>query len=250
MNGKVNQARVLQFYIGGLVVFVILAILCSLLMNQNGFQIVTNFWSNNDLASQTNTIFAPASRVLFTFELRWSLVLLLAISLVSPIYYLYKLNNKVKNIDFYKFRTLDWTVTTAFMVVLISVLSGVQDFMTLILIAALTAMGYLLINVALSNKAIAKKAYISGLISIGLPWLLIIVYAIGTWVYGFVRTPWYVYVTYIIGLAVVGLVVYAYKFKDVKPSKIDATKKEIYPIIAAQLIKISFVVVLLIGLKR
>ena len=253
MNEKKKLEAVWQYYAVGTAIYIILAVLAAKLMSGASFQISTGYLTANPLLSQNSTYFAPATHVLWSIQFRWALVILMALSIVVPAIYIYLINNNFKKIDLYKYRFIDWTVTGSFMLLLIAVLSGVSDIMTLVLIAGLSVVGYFLfwiiINNQLAKKPINQTVYKIGVLATVLPWLLIVVYALGTWVYGAIRMPWYVYVVYAFGVFNSAVIIYACFWHKTHDSKGSITN-ETYPILINQGIKALFVLILIIGLKR
>ncbi len=97
-------------------------------------------------------------------------------------------------------RWVGWGITSALMVEVVALLSGVSDIFVLKLIAALMLITCALAWVAEKrNKQAGRPAWSEFVVSLftgSLPWLLIGGYAVGTWVWGLIRYPWYVYALY------------------------------------------------------
>lgn len=252
MKEKKLLKTVSQYYIGGIVAYVILAIVAAKFLTTASFQIASNYLTNNPLLSLNSTSFTAGTRVIATIQYRWILVILMALSIIVPAVYVYLIQNNVKKIDLHKFRFIDWIVTGTLITLLIATLSGIQDIMNLLLIAGLSLISYYLFWIIINDKSnkFNGKLYIIGLLSAVLPWIVILFYAFSTIVYGSIRTPWYVYATYIIGLVNLAIILYGYNWHKKIDKTNNALEKEIYPILANQIVKIIFVLILVIGLKR
>lgn len=180
-----------------------LAAAAGFLMNHTSYQLFTGLLTKDELASTVGTVFVPAVHAVYDLELRWAVVVILVLSAVVPLLAATR-NRKQYEASLAKkvmlWRWIDMAVISALMVGVIALISGVQDVMTLKLIGA-----FMVITVALGwfsekrNATAAKPIwdnYILGLVTGVLPWLMIAAYAIGTPLYGLVRSPWYVYALY------------------------------------------------------
>lgn len=189
MKDKINLEKVLRVNQAGAVVFLVLAILAAVLMDHTAYQIVINYLTSNSLASQSNTVFAVGSRVLFSVEMRWLLTVFMLVCMVVPIFYVYQIASKKKNIDLEKYKVIDWAITGAIMVVLTAILSGVQDITYLLTLGAFVVVGYVFRWLASHYQVVEKKAYIAATVCQVLPWLVIATYALFTLIYGSIRSP-------------------------------------------------------------
>jgi hypothetical protein len=255
MKEQKKLTAIYQLYAIGGIIFLLLGIVAAKVMIPSSFEIVVNYWTSNPLLSSVNTVFAPASHVLFSIEFRWALVLLMVLSLVSPAYYVYLVSNNVKNIDFHKYRFLDWTITSSLILLITLTLAGVQDLMTLITLIVLNVVSYCIFWVTNNdfgiNPKFEKAMYIVGVICNLLPLILIAVYAICTLVYGQVRSPGFVYFIYAVLIASSIIPIYGYYWHKAQRALKKPTISEFtYPILANQIIKVAFAITLIIGLKR
>jgi hypothetical protein len=139
------------------------------------------------------------------------------------------------------------------MLILIALLTGISDLTTLFLIFGISVISsyiFWIINDKELKKLANSALFKLGIFASVLSWLLIFCYAVGTIFYGDIRSPWYVYVAYIIGLFNSFIIVYAsYWIKNNGREKKTITT-ETYPILVNQAIKVSLVLILIIGLKR
>jgi hypothetical protein len=254
MNDKRKLEHIWRLYALVSVLYVILGVLAFKIMNVSSLQVTSGFWSSNPLISQTNTVFAPASHVLYSIQYRYVLMAILLISIITPILYIYMINNGYKKIDLHKFRFYDWLITGGMMLLLIASLNGIQDLMTRILLVTFSVFFYVFILFAINNykdkKEIDKKAFLIGTIFGLIPWIVIFYYVISTLAFGNVRSAWYVYALILIGVINTALIIYGYFWHNSRNGKKQLISDETYPIIANALIKISFAAILIIGLKR
>ncbi len=254
MKDKKIFSTVSQYYTVGIIAYLILAVIAIKVMNEATFQVVSSYLTSNPLLSQTSTVFVPANHVLWSIQFRWVLVLLMGLSIVVPAYYVYSISNGVKKLDLHKYRFIDWLITGSLMTLVVLALAGVQDIMTIFITVSITAMSYACLWMAIHNygdiEKYTKKIYSIGIITTALPWLLVLVYAISTIVYGSVRSPWFVYVIFAIGLFSSAVNIYGYTWHRSQNNKKKLVSDETYPILINQFIKVLFVLILVIGLKR
>jgi len=184
--------------------FVLLALVAGYFMNTTSYSLTLGHLAQDDLASRTHTVFAPAIQSVYDVEARWLVVAVLLLSAILPVLYLTRLKDRyaqyVNTTRMLPFRWIDLAVTGALMTEIAALLSGVSDVPTLKLIAGVVVVAAVLGLIAeRQNNAVAKpvrSAYITGIVTAVLPWLLIAAYAVATVVYGMVRSPWYVYALY------------------------------------------------------
>lgn len=250
MNKYISD-RFLVVYVVSIVLSIALGLLVILGMNHTAYQLVLNFWGSNDLASHSTTVFAPANRVVWEIQARWFLFVLLLIGLIVDALFLNSKTSKkkVKEEVSTKFRSLDFGLTSGLIILIVAILSGVQDIPVLLIIWALVLLASLTFAHALKLKSIKDSknlVLISNLIRL-LPWLVIAVYACSTIVYGMVRSPWYVYVVYLIGLFDLGLIFY---LSSLINNRNKNQRDDIEILIYNRLFKAVFVVVLVIGLLK
>jgi hypothetical protein len=251
MKNKLNLKKVQLTYLVSAVAIIVLAVLSLTQMNHTGYDVVTNFLTSNPLASQTNTVFAQASRVMFSFEMRWALFALLVLCLLTPLTYIYQIWSKYKKLDLRLYRNIDSAVTAIFMFLLIAILSGAQDISLLVFSGSLIAIGYLLACRYIKNKQSDKSLMVISTVSLFLPWLMIASYALNSVFYGNVRSPWYVYVLYVVVLVKVAMLLVAGHWaKSKNANKVSETAQEVAPVVISLLIKVAFVVVLIVGLSK
>lgn len=182
---------VLQLMLAGMVVF---------MMNPLYHVLSLSHVTNDALLSVNETVFVPAEKVLFDFDLRW---LLLAMIAASAIYSLLLLSRwrtsyeKAQTGRIYMWRWVFFAVTASIMVSVAAVLSGIEDLFTLKMAGWLMifAMGLAWLSEVQHEKAGRPTgapfwlALLSGLAAMSAA----IGSLVGTTLFGMVRFPWYVY---------------------------------------------------------
>jgi hypothetical protein len=255
----VTVERLMSLHKFGLGLFALLAVLAGAFMNDMTYQLSLGFMTADEIASHTNTVFAPASQFVFDLELRWALVGIMLLSCVLPVLYLTKLKARyaeyVQNTRMVPFRWIDLGVTSALMVEVIAIMSGVSDIMTLKLAGGLMLVTSLLGLIAERQNNTANKPVLSsfytGLFSGALPWVMIGVAAIATVVIGEVRAPWYVYALYATTLGSF-LLITTTLWKQLKRAGATANYLNVERIYITTSIfaKVAFAVILIVGLLR
>lgn len=250
------QLRYLQLTSG--IVFVVLAIAAGLLMNHMTYQISIGYLAKNELASRTSTVFVPALRPIFDIELRWIVVFVLALSALLPLVYVLwwqKRYQKSLVARSWSWRWLDAAVTSALLMEVVALLSGVQDIMLIKLVGGLTAisavLGWLVERQSTGRGKGGHALSVLAVVCAALPWLVVAVYAISTPVWGMIRSSWFVYGLYLVlGLAAVTWWLnFWYGQTKFRRWKDYAFVERNYVIING-LAKVAFAVILIVGLWR
>lgn len=239
-------------------VYVLLAAAAFAFMSRASHQITLGYLTNDTLAADTGTVFAPAARVLYDLEIRWAVIALLVFSLALPILYLTRMERRYA--DALRGRVLPWrwidlAVSSALMMEVIALLSGVQDMMTLKLIGGMMAitcaLGWIAERQNNDTDRPVWSAYVTSLFSGLLPWLMGAVYAVATPFYGLVRAPWYVYALYAAGLAGFGLLA----LNQLSQHRRLGSYKDYFSVERRYLVinlltKLAFAGILIVGLKK
>lgn len=233
-----------------------LAILAGLYMSQKSYQLFTGLLTRDELASTVSTVFVPAIRSLYDVELRWLAVATMVLSAIFPLLYLTRLKGlyaKGQQKRAFLWRWIENGIVGSLIIVTIALLSGVQDIVTLKLLAGLTIVSGLLAWTAEKQHAEAQRpataAYLLSLVTGLLPWLLIGAYAIATPIYGMVRNTGFVYGLYAIALA--GFVAAAINLRKYlksasTPASYELTERNY--VLINLLVRTAFAVTLIVGL--
>ncbi|MCA9332501.1 hypothetical protein KDA00_01365 [Candidatus Saccharibacteria bacterium] len=176
-----------------------------MLMNSTSYQLSVGYWAKDDLASVNGTQFAPATQGLLDIQVKWIVMALAITSIIIPALYLTKLKSYhadgLKN-KVLPLRWLDMAIASMIMVETAAILSGVLDLGTLKLVGGLMLVTMVLgwmaeKRTAQDGKPATAKYYLSMVTGL-LPWLLIAMYAISTYIFGELRTAWFVYAIYVV----------------------------------------------------
>lgn len=237
---------------------VIGAVVAAVLMGGASLQFFTGLMTKDELASSASTVFVPAIHHMYDVEIRWVVVVLLALGAVMPLIRVFK-RDRFQAVLKAKSNPLRWAdkaVLSGAMVAVVAAISGVEDIMTLKVIGGLivvtAALGWLAERQNADPKASPdKSAYFISLLSGALPWLIILAYAFGTPLWGMVRYPWYVYALYasvLVSSAAYAIASYNYvrRFRAWANYEVLERNYLIIDIFA----RVSFAAILIIGLAK
>ncbi|MDB5163539.1 MAG: hypothetical protein JWS12_156 [Candidatus Saccharibacteria bacterium] len=186
-------------------VFVILGVGVVWFMKAVRYPWTITHQTNDALLGQNKTAFVTASHHIWDIPLWFGLLIILFIAVaycvlvVSSMKETYQksLRNKVNPL-----RWIYWGIISALMLEVVAMLSGVEDVVALKLLAGFTVLAGILCWLAeKDNKGTRKVRWtnlILAAIALVIPWIYILVSAIGTLAFGMVRSSWYVYVAYLI----------------------------------------------------
>jgi hypothetical protein len=253
----IGQLRQLHFV--NFLSAIVLAIAAVLLMQPKTYQLLVGHFGRDALSSQTHTVFAPAYESVYDVEIRWVLVAILAVTALFSLLLLTRLAKQYRvglENRLSKWRWIEVAITSALMVELTAVLSGVADLPTLKVLGGVVvvtaALGWIAEREnAGNNGRPVKGAFFTSILSGLLPWLLIGWYAVASTLYGAVRYPWYVYALY--AAVLIGWILMAvnqwfgYKLRKAWS---DYRVVERNAVALGILTKIAFAVILIIGLRR
>lgn len=236
-----------------MIVFVGLAAAVAMLMQVTPYDISIAHLTSDALLSQTQTVFVPAQKVLFSVDLRWvatGTLLLSALLLAVRV----ARREVVQASPVRPWRAVDVALTGALLVETVGILSGVQE------ILALKALGLLVVGMAvfawisgrenLGAAKFVKGAFWASIGSAVAAALLLGGVTIATLVYGLIRSPWYTY-------ALIGVLTLTLLLALVGTWKaLHHTKKWAQPLFVERnylllnlFAKAAFAVILLIGLR-
>jgi hypothetical protein len=188
-------------------VFAALAVAAGLLMTSASYALTVGYQAKDELVSLTEgkTAFVHGSQNLMDIEVRWIVVGIMALAAVFSLLAATRMRAKFENsliTGVSSMRWVGWGITSALMVEATALLSGVSDVKVLKLVGGLMLVTCALAWVAEKRNKQAgrpvRSEFVISLVTGILPWLLILGYAVSTWVWGLVRYPWYVYALYVV----------------------------------------------------
>jgi hypothetical protein len=201
-----------RIYAGSIVVYLAIAAAAFFLMNSLSFQLSVGYWGKDELKSVNGTQFAPATQGIVDVEAKWLVMAIAIVSVIVPLLYLTRLKSshtKQLKDRIMTTRWIDMAIVGALMIETVAILSGVLDIGTLKLMGGLMVItmlaGWFAEKRTSKENTPAVREYYLGMLSGLLPWLVILSYAIFTYVFGDLRSPWYVYVLYVVMLVGAGL---------------------------------------------
>lgn len=249
-------SNVVQWHLISAIVFALAAVAAGVLMRSHTQEVTLGHLTSDVLASQAGTVFAPAQQAFYDLDIKWVLVVMLALSAVFSLLRatrLRALETTAVARRISPVRWLDYAVTYALMVEIVALLSGVRDLVTLKLLAGLTVLSFVLNWTAERENADAARpvraSYLLSVVSGALVVLGIAAYALATPIWGMVRSPWYVYALYaVLGLAfVLGSLNQWNGFRRFK-AWVNYALVDRYSVLLNLLAKTAFAVVLIVGL--
>ncbi len=260
MPKKTAQAdhfpQLVRLHWASLVVYIGLIVATVLLMAPASQQLRVTHLAADQLASQTTTVFTPATHWLIDLSVRLALLVVLGLSAVASLLSLW-FKGAYRNWLGQRVSPLTWIalggVVPGLMVEIAALLSGVQDLFVLKLIVGVTILSGLLGWVAQRSQAGRRRPdWLSFWLSVAagaLPWLIIAASAIATTLYGLIRLPWYVYGLYVV-LIVASVAALLNLRAELKAKSTDTTYSERNYLMISLLAKTSFALVLIAGFAK
>ncbi|MBI3624022.1 heliorhodopsin HeR [Candidatus Saccharibacteria bacterium] len=252
------KAQLRRLYNFSMVLYVTMAIVAAAVMNKVSYQLTVSHLAKDELASQKSAVLVPGTHALFDLRVRLAVVIILLLSAIVPSLYTSRWQKRYQaglRKQVLPWRWVDIGVTSALMVEVIAIVSGVQDIAALKILAGLmiimSVLGWLAERAMNEAKKLVKPLLITGLVAGLLPWLLIAVYALATPFYGAVRAAWYVYALYGSSLVGFGLLMLnewqqSHKRKQWKDYRFVEYNYAIINLVN----RVAFAAILIVGLKK
>ncbi len=238
------------------VISLVLAGVAGALMSTRSYEIVSGLQVKNELVSGAVAPFAPAVHHVYDLQIRYAVIAILVLSAIVPLVHLTlkkdryaaALKTKVNPV-----RWIDTAIISALMLEIVAVLSGINEFMTIKLLAGFMLIAATLAWIAEKRNTQAsrpvKSEMVVGIFASIMPWVIIGSYAIGTYAYGLVRSPWYVYALY--AALIAGSAGYCWNLKrwvKGKTTNYEVAERNYLAIGIAT--KVAFAVILIVGLQK
>lgn len=199
-KGKLSQP-LQRLHIASAVIFAGLGVAAWLMMKPTSYPFVVSHATKDELASQKTTVFAPAVHHLIDIDMRWAVVAMMAIGVVTALLALtYWQKEYVKQME-KRLSPLTWIsmggILPALMFEIIAIFSGGQDILYLKLMAGLILLtGILGYMAERENRGARRPQWFNFwlLFAVGaLAWVALFTMLVATPVYGMVRLQWFVY---------------------------------------------------------
>ena len=238
-------------------VFAGLAGAAAYFMNATSYSLTVGHAAKDELIALTQgtTQFVSGSESLFDIELRWVVVGIMAIAALLSLLAATRLRRRYEAAaasGISSMRWIGWGVTTALMMATIALVSGVSDIWTLKVIAGLMIATCALAWVAEKRVVQAGRPIFSefnvSLLTGSLPWIIILGYALSTWVWGLIRYPWFVYALYV-SMIVGFMLLTANQYKRITGWKNTLVLDRNYLVIGLAT-KAAFAIILILGLQK
>jgi hypothetical protein len=238
-------------------IFASLAAAAWFLMNEASYPLSVGYAAKDELISLTNgkTVFVSGYQAILDVQVKWLVVGIMIIAAIFSLLAATKMRKKYeKSVEsgVSSGRWIAWGVTSALIVETIALLSGVSDILVLKVVG-----GLMLVTCALAwvaekrNKQAGRPVWSEFTISLitgALPWVLILSYAVSTWVWGLIRYPWYVYALYattLIGFTMLATI----QYKHISGWKNTLFLERNYLLIGL-VTKAAFAIILILGLQK
>lgn len=180
-----------------------LAVFAYLYMSNSTADIAVDYAVADTVASRDGGVLVSASQILFSVQVKWTLIALLAVTAVFSVVYATKLKARYSAYVAYGANKLRWIETGIILGLtgeLIALVSGVQSFLMLKVIFG-TSLVYAFIAWLVERYHVAlqttKALYIASLLVGLIPVLAIASFGFDSMYYGELTFAWYVYVAHI-----------------------------------------------------
>lgn len=204
-NQKLVGLKKINLTLSGL--YLIQIVLLVIFPNNSWVSITTNYLAYDSLLSSGEKIVhsAGTSR-LFDLNLLWVLVFVLGVSCILHLLFATKFKNKYESSlksggSNSIFNWITYGFFSSLTILIMALLSGVFDISSLVLILSVSifasvssALYYLRLN---TDKHLAKTSFLISIKATILPWLIILVYIIGTFVFGGNSISAWIYLVYL-----------------------------------------------------
>lgn len=261
-KATLNKKRVLSplerlrsMHLISAIFYTIFAVFTAFFVSAAGTQVYLSFQARDTLANTPNVVLTPAAEVLANVQYRYVLMALLLLSALGSLLLATKLRARYEASVNYGVSGMRWIlmgVTAAITLQFVSLLSGVQDLMTLKTVAGLifvtTLLGWLAERENRGARDTKWLAYVASLVTGALAWLPLIGSWIGTSLYGEERFSWYVYALGAVTMA--GFIGFALnQYAHLKKANLEYTYLEERYIRIDQLTKIAIVAIIFSALS-
>jgi hypothetical protein len=197
-----------RFHLFSAAISVVIAVAAVFLLNDQTANFTTPYSAKDPIASVNETVLGQANESVATIEVKYLVAKVFGVSAVLSLLLATLLRRKYEAGVVNSTSGIRWIamgVSSALVLELVSVLAGVQDIVTLKLIAGLILLTTLLSWMAeRDNKALSSPkwaAYVLSLFTGFLAWLPLIAAIVGTYALGSERFGWHVYALVVLVLA-------------------------------------------------
>ena len=248
--------KIRSLHISTFISYVLLGLITAFLIGKASAEVLLGYQARDAFTNVEGVVLGSASEVLFNLEYRYVLLAALVIGAVGSLFLATKLRKRYENsvnAGISGFRWVIYGLTTALVVELVSFMAGVQDLMTLKVVAGLVLLAALLgwISERENKGASSPKrlAYYSSIFAYFLSLLPVIGSFIGTTFYGDERFGWHVYALAAVVLAGYVATLLVQKSSIVSKAKYEYVVFEQRYIRIDQTVKFLAVLILLAAIK-
>lgn len=240
-------------------VLAVLAVAALLFMNSSSVQLRLTHLTRDDLASQTHTVFVPASHLIFDVGLKWAVFALLIPGVLASFSVLTWYRRRYEQHLQAGRAPFTWLILggllPGLMVEIVALLSGVTDLMVLkMMVGATFLSGAIALAAQVEHRrdnAPRRGLILLSVLTGALPWLVILTSLILTPIFGMIRQPWYAYAAALI-VAAASIVALVNLWREVhQPAgNNDYAAYERTYVLTNLLAKSCFAIVLIVGLWK
>lgn len=193
-----TAATIRKWHLVSAFLFAASAAAVAFLAKASTIQLTLPHATKDELASGTQTVFAPAAHVMLDIDVRWYLVAVLVVSATFSLARATRLK-AVERRDLEArvstWRWVDFALTIGALVALVALFFGIQDYVAVKFMGISVVASYFFAWLAEREVDVkqAKRFGVAGIIAGLLPWFFVATALYGTYLYGMVRLTWYVY---------------------------------------------------------
>lgn len=199
IDRSVTLQKIYKFNLFSAVAYLAFAVLSVIFVSKESVNMVLTHATKDELASTSGSVLGPAYRTIATVEVRYLLAVIFVISAIFALLLATRLRKSYEDGVKSSVSGLRWVfmgITLALTLEVASILGGVEDIMTLKLIAGLILTTTILAWMAERANKGSKKQYAAFGLSLFtgvIAWLPLIGSLVGTTLYGIESFGWYVY---------------------------------------------------------
>lgn len=199
IDRSVTLQKIYKFNLFSAVAYLAFAVLSVILVSKESVSMVLTHATKDELASTSGSVLGPAYRTIATVEIRYLLAVIFVISAIFALLLATRLRKSYEDGVKSSISGLRWVftgITLALTLELASILGGVEDVMTLKLVAGLILTTTILAWMAERANKGSKKQYAAFGLSLftgTIAWLPLVGSLVGTTLYGIESFGWHVY---------------------------------------------------------
>jgi len=251
----ITDALIERFHRSSAVIYLLLAVVAALIMNDTAFAEFISHLTSDALRSTNQTTFVPAITVLYEVPVKWLVVTLLLFSAIFSFVrsrrYIAREAAAVAS-GLVPRRWLDFGVSSVLIIYILALITGIQDILIIKLLGGMfilaAGLGWIADRENNAKPGFIRGAYWGGVFAAALPILILAMTSLATAINGMVRSPWYVYATH--AVFILGLILwYRNQRRSYRIGAVPAATEYRYLWISYAT-KVLLVIVLILGFQK